>query len=105
MSNLCFRIQDGEGIDADRLAGAMLVGREGFPAAGKVRVGERFEGGFLITAEVEEPAACALSLPVDLGEVGRLLVQTTLLPPRREPYPLLYELARHRVKLFLAKAE
>jgi hypothetical protein len=105
MSDLRFRVHDGEGLDADRFEGGMLVGRDGFPVAGKVRVGQRFDGGFLIEATVEEPSVCALSLPVELGEIGRLRVQTTLLPPRREPYPLLYELARHRVKLFLAKAE
>lgn len=105
MSRLRFRVHDGEGVETDAIERAMLVGREGFPAPGKIRLGERFAGGFVIEAEVEEPAACGLSLAVDLGEIGRLRLQTTLLPPRSEPYPLLYELARHRVKLFLAKAE
>lgn len=47
----------------------------------------------------------ALSLPVRAGRAGLLHLQTCILPPRGEPYGLLVELARHRIKHFIQKCE
>ena len=37
--------------------------------------------------------------------MGDLMLQTCLLPDRPEPYILAVELARHRIKMFIAKSE
>ncbi len=97
-----------EGVDLAQLADATLLARDGSPLAGEIKakpVGEGAEAGVLITARWDDPVTAALALTIDLGEVGRIRLQTTLLPPREEPYGLMYELARHRVKAYLAKGE
>lgn len=63
-----------------------------------------FEDGHLVCDKKTVDAA-ALSLMVDAGKAGRLLLQTCLLPDRDEPYLLYLELARHRLKSFLVKLE
>ncbi len=47
----------------------------------------------------------AVALPVRAGRAGLLHLQTCILPPRGEPYGLLVELARHRIKHFIQKCE
>ncbi len=49
--------------------------------------------------------AVALCLQHDAGRMGRLMLQTCLLPDRDRPYALSLELARHRIKMFIAKCE
>ena len=39
------------------------------------------------------------------GPMGRIMLQTCLLPQRERPYDLAIELARHRIKMFIAKCE
>jgi len=51
------------------------------------------------------PEAAALCLLHDAGQMGRLMLQTCLLPDRDQPYVLSLELARHRIKQFIAKSE
>ncbi|MCA9297236.1 MAG: endo-1,4-beta-xylanase [Phycisphaerales bacterium] len=49
--------------------------------------------------------AAGLSLQYDAGSMGVLVLQTCLLPDREKPYLLSLELARHRIKFFIAKSE
>ncbi|MCA9285220.1 MAG: hypothetical protein KDA22_08410 [Phycisphaerales bacterium] len=49
--------------------------------------------------------AAALCLLHDAGPLGRLMLQTCLLPDRDEPYVLSLELARYKIKQFIAKSE
>lgn len=84
----------------------------------------RFEGG-IIRCEKPSPDAAGLAVQFDVGPVpasesgagstgtgpadgaplGLLLLRTTLLPPRPEPYLLTLELARQRIMLLLNKFE
>lgn len=49
--------------------------------------------------------ATALAVPVEVQGMGRLMLQTALLPPQDEPYDLAVELARYQVKSYLARSE
>lgn len=102
--SLDFEFSPGEGFDPQDAKWAMLVGADGLPVAGSVEVRADAEGGGSVVARPEEAASVALSLPMTT-EVGRFRLQTTLLVPRRRPYALLYELARERIRFFLAKGE
>ncbi len=79
---------------------AHLLGKENLAIASRFR----FEAGRLIC---EKPTIdeAALALQHDCGDLGRLTVQTCLLPDRERPYLLELELARHRIMLFLNKLE
>lgn len=101
MSSWRFRFHEEDGISPDLAARAVGLGADGTPTPGRVTL----EPGSVLRLETREPGAAAISLPVDAGPAGVLRLQTTLLPPSGEPYPLLYELARHRIKLYLAKGE
>ncbi len=71
-------------------------------------VGVRGEIAFAdgqIICDKKSANAAALSLMYDAGAAGRLVLQTCLLPDNRRPYVLSHELARHRIKTFLAKCE
>jgi len=61
------------------------------------------DGG--ITANALGHTSFALCLLYDAGKAGRLMLQTSILPPREEPYMLALELARHRIKSFLDLSE
>lgn len=101
MPRLSFEFTASEGIDANAVrAEGMLIGKRHVPIPGRLSV----EAG-RIEAEALEPGSCSLSVPVDLGSLGTLRMQTTLLLPQSRPYRLLYELARERIKQFLWKAE
>ena len=50
-------------------------------------------------------ATAALVLQVGLPEIGLLKLRTTQLPPRAQPYALMIELARERLRHFLQKCE
>ncbi|MCE9618691.1 MAG: hypothetical protein K8R92_02145 [Planctomycetes bacterium] len=86
--------------DERRLVGAHLLGRDDLPVAGDVK----WKGGGVL-CDPAEPVATALCLEVDAGAMGRLMLQTCLLKQRDEPYLLLLELARHRIKLYISKSE
>ena len=100
-ATLTFDYRPAEGIDAGRVRdAALLIGRRFVPVPGRIEVRQD-----RIVVEVPEVESVCLALPVDLGELGVLRVQTSLLLPREHPYELLYELARQRIKHFLWKAE
>lgn len=101
MSTWLFRLEEEDGVTPDLAARAIGLGADGLPIPGRATL----EPAGLLRLETRESGTAALSLPIDAGPAGVLRLQTTLLPPRTEPYPLLYELARHRIKLYLAKGE
>jgi len=80
--------------------GAHLVGQDDIPVPGKVR----FRKGCIV-CEKRGSRAVGLCLPYDVGTQRRLMLQTCLLPDRSQPYVLSIELARHRIKTFIAKSE
>ena len=86
--------------DERRIHGAHLLGRDDLPLAGEVRREKN-----LVKCVLAEQAASALCLEVDAGVMGRLMLQTCLLQQRDEPYLLYLELARHRIKQYIAKSE
>ena len=98
---LRFAVFDDQGPAADwQLVNAHLVGPEDLPVRGDVS----FEDG-IINCRKRGSGAVGLCLQYDAGSMGRLMLQTCLLPDRDEPYLLTVELARHRVKMFIAKSE
>lgn len=82
------------------LVNAHLVGRDDLPVTGRVRFKR---GRILCDKRGGRPAG--LCLQYDAGGMGQLMLQTCLLPERNEPYNLTVELARHRIKMFIAKSE
>lgn len=92
--------EDGKPAGRWPLVGAHLLGPEDHAAKGAVT----FEDGHVVCRPAGA-GAVALCLQHDAGRVGRLMLQTCLLPPRERPYLLSLELARHRIKTFIAKAE
>ena len=98
---LQFEIHDATGPSAQRpLVRAHLLGRDDHPVAGRVRLKDR-----RIVCEPEDGLATALCLEVDVGPLGRVMLQTCLLPQRDEPYLLNLELARHQIKQYIVKGE
>ena len=85
---------------AGELVNAHLIARDNEVISGQIRT----ENGS-ITAESAGHTSFALCLQCDAGKAGRLMLQTSVLPPRDEPYILDLELARHRIKLFLDLSE
>ena len=59
----------------------------------------------IITTQANGHTNYALCLLYDAGKAGRLMLQTSILPQRDEPYMLSLELARHRIKSFLDLSE
>ena len=86
--------------DERRLPSAHLLGRDDLPVAGEVRRDKD-----VVKCAPAESSATALCLEVEAGAMGRLMLQTCLLKQRDEPYLLFLELARHRIKLYIAKSE
>jgi hypothetical protein len=82
------------------LAGAHLLGPEDTPASGTVTLDD---GHVVCRRSGSQAVAVCLMYPT--GRLGTLMLQTCLLPARDEPYILTVELARHRIKTFLAKSE
>jgi GH35 family endo-1,4-beta-xylanase len=100
-SMLQFAVYDENGPpDRWSIEGAHLIGPDDIPVPGKVR----FKDG-RIMCEKRGGRAVGLCLLADAGSCGRLMLQTCLLPDRDEPYVLTVELARHRIKTFIAKSE
>ncbi len=94
----------GEG-KGEPLEAAHLVGTDDNPLRGEVRFRRRAEGAVEIVATFVDDDFAALALPVVAGRSGLLHLQTCIHPPREEPYGLLVELARHRIKHFIQKCE
>lgn len=89
-----------------RLDSAYMSSRRGWPIpthldfdqdAGILTVRVPHTGGSVSSA--------ALILQVTLPDIGELKLRTTLLLPREEPYQLMLELARERIRHFLQKCE
>lgn len=98
---LQFEIHDPKGPSRERPpTRAHLLGRDDQPVAGSVEL----TGGRLV-CRPDEASATALCLEFDAAPVGGLMLQTCLLPQREEPYRLNLELARHRIKQYIAKGE
>lgn len=97
---LRFAVFDAEGDARWSLDNAYLVGPD--EQATTAVIGE--EGG-VITCESRVSHATALCLLCEAGPAGRLMLPTCLLPDRDEPYVLSVELARHRIKAFIARSE
>lgn len=98
---LQFAVYDEKGPATEwSLVNAHLVGPDDLPVQGEVS----FKNG-LIRCRRRGAGAVALCLQYDAGSAGTLMLQTCLLPDRAEPYLLSVELARHRIKMFIAKSE
>lgn len=82
------------------MTNAHLIGPEDLPIRGKPEV-----RGTEIVCRRRGTQPAGLCVQHDAGPMGRLMLQTCLLPDRDEPYHLTLELARHRIKTFIAKIE
>ncbi len=69
-----------------------------------IRAEITFQDG-LIICKKRESGTAALALQQEIGECGKLIVQTSQLPERDEPYLLNLELARQRLLLLYTKSE
>lgn len=107
---LRFAVYDERGPASEwPLINAHLLGPDDTPARGEVV----FRNGMIECRRRVGPSGApisgsepsALCLQHDAGPLGQLMLQTAMLPPREEPYVLSVELARHRVKMFIAKSE
>jgi hypothetical protein len=105
---LRFLVYDPRSLGPGAEEAAHLLNPDDNPLRGEVQFFQRQSGAEPVTevacAYVDEEFA-ALSLPVSVGRAGLLDLQTCVLPPRKEPYGLLVELARHRIKHFIQKCE
>ncbi len=99
MASLCFNLSSDDLIDG-KLVNAHLLARDNQVVPGSISL-----SGNLITVNTSSENNVALSLLFDAGKSGRLMLQTGILPPRDEPYMLVQELVRHRIKLFLDMCE
>ena len=97
---LSFEVHDPKALPAPASVRAHLLGRDDQPLSGTVTI-----SGNRIVCRPDEPVAAALCLEYDASPIGRLMLQTCLLPPRAAPYRLNLELARHRIKQYIAKGE
>ena len=92
--------------DRVRVETAYMIARRGWPVEASIQLDR---GANRINCTIEEAGglatSAALSLQVDLPEIGNLKLRTTLLPPRAEPYDLMLELARERMRQYLQKCE
>ena len=82
------------------LVTAYLVGPDDVATPGEVS----FEDGFVV-CHPKATHTVGLCLQWDAGAMGRIMLQTCLLPERVRPYDLVTELVRHRIKMFIAKSE
>ncbi len=99
---LRFLVFDEQGPAADwPLVNAHLLGGDDAAVAGRIS----FKSGSIVCKPEQPGPALALSLEVDAGKAGTLMLQTCRLRQRPEPYRLYEELARHRLKLYLEKSE
>src|SRR5207249_356392 len=96
-----FAVYDHQGPAADwPLTNAYLIGPDDLPVRGDVS----FERGHIVCRK-RGVEAVGLCLQYDAGPMGVLMLPTCLLPDRERPYLLSVELARHRIKMFIAKSE
>ncbi len=90
------------GAPAERidLSGAYVFAQENIPVRADLAATQG-----QISCLKRTPGACGLSLLWDAGEPGRLMLPTTRLPDRKQPYNLNVELARARLMHLLQKRE
>ena len=112
-----FRVFDDEGqVDRFPAARAYLVGSDDIAVSGPVErqemdlVGTPTTNGSVGLVTRVDLRSLAIPkmgghAPASMPQVGRLTLQTCLLPVRETPYLLSLELARHRIMLFLNKLE
>ena len=100
-----FEVETGD-LDRIRLETAFMLSRRGRPIAAKFDLDRQtgllearipHEGGRVTTA--------AIILQATLPRIGELKLSTTQLPPREQPYDLMLELARERLRQYLQKCE
>ena len=85
---------------ATALRGAHLLGADGVPVRGEVKI----KAG-RITCECRHDEPLALSLLWPVADFGLVQLETTRLPARDEPYLLNVELVRHRLMRISQKCE
>ncbi len=84
-------------VDASR---GYLLGANDRAVSGKIRTRDG-----MLECQIESSKAAAVNIECETAEMGRLALSTCLLEQRDEPYQLMLELARHRIKHFIAKCE
>lgn len=92
--------QNGAPASKVDLSGAHLLGAERVPVRGDIR----FEKGEIV-CETRSRAAAALSIPWTVKGFGRVMLETTRLLERAEPYNLLVELTRGQLMRVSLKRE
>ena len=98
---LRFAVYDDRGPAKDwPLDAAYLIGSDDVAVPGELT----FKAGH-IRCTTRANHTVGLCLPYDAGPLGRLMLQTCLLPDRDRPYLLSLEVARHQLKTFIAKSE
>ncbi len=96
-----FAVYDREGLCPNwPMVNPYLLGPEDVPVKGRIV----FREGY-IECKATSADAMALCVMYEAETMGHLMLQTCLLPPRKKPYILSVELARHRIKLFITKME
>jgi hypothetical protein len=97
---------EAEDLERIRIDTAFMISRRGWPIGTTLELDPEKR---LLTARVAHTGgslpSAALILQIDLPEIGQLKLRTTLLQPREEPYELMLELARERIRHFLQKCE
>ena len=79
---------------------AYLIGADTHPVRAEIGVRDG-----RIVCDKREAGTAALMLQHHCGKMGRLTLQTCLLPERDEPYLLTLELARHRLMILYSRLE
>ena len=98
---LRFRIHD-RTLSEDASLGALGHGLGGDDRA--VR-GQCARNAASLQFQPERGTEAALACMAPVGEMGRMLVQTCILPSRELEYDFYLEVARHRIKQFITKTE
>jgi hypothetical protein len=88
------------GADTAPLRNVVLYDKDEVVIGGEVRLKDG-----MIRCERTGRAATGFGLLYDVGEPGDLGLRTCLLEQRKKPYVLAVELARHRIAMFVHKAE
>ena len=91
---------DGEPATNVDLSGAHLLGQDAVPVRAEISA-----TGGRVTCMKRAAGASALALLWDLGDGGRIMLATTRLPERKQPYNLNLELARERMMMLVQKRE
>ena len=98
---LRFRVHD-KNLCHDEALGALGHGLAGEDRA--VR-GASVRDGLNLQFQPERAQEAAYACLAPVGEMGRMLVQTCVLPARAEAYDFFLEVARHRIKQYIEKTE